>query len=282
MNRRLPHSNPWLAAHRPRPQRQVRLFCFPYAGGSAAAYRRWPELMPEDIEVCPVELPGRGHRFSEPARLQLEGLTAEIHAGLAPMLGEPYALFGHSLGAMVAFEFARRLTAAGDPLPVRLFVSGQRAPHRPDPKPPLHDLPDGAFLEEIRALGGTPPDIFANPELMELFLPILRADFQMGETFVWVPSGPLPVPLSALGGLEDDQVSLEDLAGWQAYTRADFRIRRFPGDHFFLCQSESQVVVAIVEQLRDRVCSAGQRVSRHTSNSSRSSSPAAGAAVDDD
>lgn len=239
----------WIASCQPRAERRCRLFCFPYAGGSAACFRQWPELLPSDMEVCPIELPGRGHRFSELPPTCLRDVVQDVAAALAPLFAEPFALFGHSLGATLAFELARRLAASGKAAPQRLFLSGQRAPHRPDPKPPLHDLPDHELLEEIRGLGGTPPELFAHPELRELFLPILRADFALGETWVYVPAQPLACPLSVFGGLNDPEVGTEDLLGWREYTAADCRIRHFVGDHFFLQQSQREVTAAIAEDL---------------------------------
>lgn len=241
--------NPWLAFYRPRSGAQIRLFCFPYAGGSARAYRNWPDLLPPTIEVCAVELPGRGHRFSSPPRLCLDTLVQEMLAALQPMFDRPWALFGHSLGAVLAYEVARRQAVGGGALPRRLFISGQRAPHRPDPKPPLHRLPEDELLKEIRKLGGTPPEVFAQPELLDLFIPILRADFEMGETFTYTIADPLPCPISAFGGTEDPEISDEDVANWERYTGGGFRIRRFPGDHFFLHQCEAEVIAAIVEDL---------------------------------
>ncbi len=241
--------DPWLASYRPCAAGKIRLICFPYAGGSAGVFRNWTALLPETILVCPVEFPGRGRRFSEPLARNPELLIGNLLMALQPALGDPYALFGHSLGAALAYEIAQRQTLNGGLPPKHLFVSGQRAPHRPDPKPPLHLLPEDEFLQELRRLGGTPPQVFDDPELLALFIPLLRADFQLGETFSYSPNTPLSCPLSVLGGLRDPEISREDIDSWWRYTTDEFRVRFFDGDHFFLHSHERAVTAAIAEDL---------------------------------
>jgi medium-chain acyl-[acyl-carrier-protein] hydrolase len=241
--------NPWLGVHPRRSARRVRLLCIPFAGGSAAAFRDWPAIFPPHVEVCPLELPGRGTRFKESTREDLIGLAGEIHAALEPLLGEPLAIFGHSLGAMLAFELARLLSMRGPREPLRLFISGQRAPHRSNPKPPLHNLPDERLVEELRKLGGTLPEVFENADLLSLMLPVLRSDFRMGETYKFAPSAPLGCPISVFGGTVDEEVCHEDLTAWREYTMGSFDVRCFPGNHFFLHTSARLLVAEIVEHL---------------------------------
>jgi medium-chain acyl-[acyl-carrier-protein] hydrolase len=241
--------HPWLASYRPRPAARIRLLCFPYAGGAATTFRNWHDLLPATIEVCPIELPGRGQRFSEPPYRRMEPLLTDLVHDLQPLLDNPVALFGHSLGAILAYEIARRREIAGADPVLRLFLSAQRAPHRPDPKPPLHALPEDELLEELRKLGGTPPEIFAQPELLELFLPILRADFELGETFAYPSLEPLACPISAFAGEGDAEINGDDVMAWQVYTRGEFRVRFFSGDHFFLQRCEREVTAAIAEDL---------------------------------
>ena len=239
----------WVTVAVPRPHARVRLLCFPHAGGSSVAYHGWSVAMPPHIEVCAVELPGRGTRFREPLRTEMRELASEAQQGLQPWMNAPFALFGHSLGASLCYELARRLERDGGPRPLRLFVSGRRAPHRPRPGPIIHRLPDDQFVEELRQLQGTPDGVLENPELMELFLPILRADFQLGETYSLAAPEPLDCPLSAYGGVQDTEVSHDELQEWRRYTNADFQLRPFPGNHFFVNSCQDMVVAAIVDDL---------------------------------
>ena len=240
----------WLSRQRARrtPPR-MRLFCIPYAGGGAQIYRTYGQALPADVEVCAIQLPGREKRFLEPA---LECVDA-IADQLAPVIGEkldlPYAIFGHSLGALVGFELVRRLRNAGRPLPVRLFASGHRAPHLPDPDPPIHHLPDAEFIEELRELNGTPEAVLESSELLELVLPMLRADFAAAETYLYRSDAPLSCPITALGGTDDDKVSPEALQGWGEHTSGGFEFHLFEGDHFFIHQRHDDVM----RILRDRV-----------------------------
>jgi medium-chain acyl-[acyl-carrier-protein] hydrolase len=209
------------------------LFCFPYAGGLATVYRPWAALLPSDVELCAIELPGRGARLKEAPVRQLMALVEAAADGLRPALDRPFALFGHSMGALVAFELARRLSAQGL-APLHLFVSGHAAPHLDSVEPPMHPLPDGEFIARLRDLNGTPPEALQDPELMEIMLPILRADFIACEQHVPAPEPLLDVPMSAFGGIDDPEVSAERLEAWRPYTTRRFVARRFPGDHFFL------------------------------------------------
>lgn len=229
---------------------RLRLFCFPYAGGAAAVYHAWPASFPAGIEVCAVRLPGRENRFSEPAFVRAADLVTEAADALAPLFDVPFALFGHSMGALAAFELARELRRRGAPGPVRLLVSGARAPQRPNPHPPIRHLPDREFLDEVRRrYDGIPGPVLENPELLELLLPSLRADFTLFETYVHAPAPPLSCPLSCFGGHDDGRVSSDDLEGWRQQTRGAFSLRMFEGGHFFLQSAEAQVRRAVAEEL---------------------------------
>jgi medium-chain acyl-[acyl-carrier-protein] hydrolase len=151
-------------------------------------------------------------------------------------LDKPFAFFGHSMGATVSYELTRRLQANQKPLPMHLFLSGRSAPHLPVVKPPVHHLPDQEFLESMRDLNGTPTELLAHIELMEMMLPVIRADFQMLETWKYQASSPLNIPVSVFGGLADDGVPLENLDAWAACTTGKMKRHIFPGDHFFLHQ----------------------------------------------
>lgn len=234
---------------RPSPRARIRLFCFPYAGGGASVFRGWSAAAPPEIHVLPVHVPGRGNRFVEPALTRCDDLVEQLAGELEPFLDAPFAFFGHSMGAMVAFELTRRLRALGKPLPEHLLVSGRRAPQRPSDRRPLHALPEGEFRDELRSLNGTPEEILEHPELMELFAPILRADFELCETYAFRDDAPLDIPFSVFGGLEDPDVGRDDLMAWKDHTRGPFKLRMFPGGHFFLNGARQQLVHAVSEDL---------------------------------
>lgn len=226
----------WIAFRKPCPEARLRLFCFPYAGAGALIFRTWPDGFPADVEVCSIQLPGRGTRLMERPFTQLSSLVEALAEALVPLLDKPFAFFGHSLGALVSFELARRIRGQYGVHPVRLFVSAGRAPQIPNRDAPLHTLPETEFLAELRRLNGTPGELLDHKELMEIMLPVLRADFAMFETYVYSTGAPLNCPISAFGGLQDRRVSKSDLEAWRIQTGVSFSLRMLPGDHFFLTQ----------------------------------------------
>lgn len=197
-----------------------------------------------------MQLPGREGRLREPPFTALEPLV-EALATHVPWGGFPFAFFGHSMGSLVAFELARELVRRGGPVPRLVFVSGRRAPQVPNREEPLHSLPDPEFLVRLRELNGTPEEVLRNRELMELLLPLLRADFTLNETYVYRPGPPLPIGLSALGGVADPEVGRADLEAWRAETGAGFRLRMLPGDHFFLNSARRLVTEAVARDLAE-------------------------------
>jgi medium-chain acyl-[acyl-carrier-protein] hydrolase len=238
----------WLYLPGPNSQAALRLFCFPYAGTGATVFRRWPASLPAGVEVCGVRLPGREGRLREPAFDRLAPLVEALAAALPPALDRPFAFFGHSMGALVAFELAHRLRRDGRPGPRHLFVSGRTAPqcHLDTCR---HTLPEPQFREELRRLGGTPREVLEHPELMQVLLPILRADFAVCETYAHEPDEPLDCPITAFGGLEDETARREDMEGWAVHTRAGFRLRMLPGNHFFLHSAESRLLQMLGDEL---------------------------------
>jgi medium-chain acyl-[acyl-carrier-protein] hydrolase len=233
-------ATPWFTSQRPNPRARLRLFCFPYAGGGAAIYRLWPQSLPSEVEVSVAQLPGRGTRLREQPFTGLDALVRAAAEAIAPSLDRPFALFGHSMGAMIGFELARRLREQGGPQPERLFVSGRPAPHLPDHDHFTYNLPEAELRRELLRLNGTPREVLEHPELMELMLPLLRADFSVVETYVYRPGEPLGCPITAFGGLRDAEVSPEQLEAWREQTVGEFSLRMLPGGHFFLNDTQAQ------------------------------------------
>ena len=236
-------TTPWFTSQRPNAGARLRLFCFPYAGGGAAIYRLWPQSLPSEVEACMAQLPGRGTRLREEPFTNLDALVAAIAEAIAPLLDKPFALFGHSMGAMISFELARRLREQGQPQPSHLFISGRRAPQLPNDDPISYNLPDAELGQELLRLIGTPKEVLEHPELMELMLPLLRADFSVVETYDYRPGVPLDCPLTVFGGLRDAEVSREQLEAWREQTTSEFALRMLPGDHFFLNDAQAQTLL---------------------------------------
>src|SRR5581483_9264935 len=202
------------------------------------------------IEVCPVQLPGRENRLLEAPFAHLSALVETLIAVLQPYLDMPYAFFGHSMGALISFELARALRRRGCTLsPAHLFVSGHRAPHIADPDPPSYALPTPEFIEELRGLDGTPEAVLQNDELLHLLLPLLRADFSLCETYRYYQEKPLRCPVTAFGGLQDKSVSREMIGSWREQTCGQFKVRFFAGDHFFLEKEQVAVLTALIQDL---------------------------------
>jgi medium-chain acyl-[acyl-carrier-protein] hydrolase len=227
--------------------------CFPYAGGGTSIYRGWGAQLPPYIELCAVRLPGREGRFAEPPLRCMDRLLAQLIEGLLPCLDRGFAFFGHSLGALVAFELARALRREGLPTPAHVFVSGRRGPQLPDAREPdepaLHALPDAELIAELRELGRVPGDASATSELLDLMLPTVRADLELAETYDYQDEEPLECPITAFGGLEDVAVSRECIAAWRVHTRNRFALHMLPGDHFFLHAMASPILAAVVREL---------------------------------
>jgi medium-chain acyl-[acyl-carrier-protein] hydrolase len=212
----------------------LRLFCFPYAGGNTQVFRHWQRYFAADISFSLAQLPGRSARIGEPPFKQYKPLVNALADAINPELPQTFAFWGHSMGALISFELSRELRRRGQPGPVALFVSGRIAPQTIDPDPPAFNRPEQEFIAELRRLNGTPREVLESPELKELFLPILRADFELVETYVYEPEPPLACDIHAYGGLQDPGVTVANLKAWQQQTSGAFKVRMFPGDHFFI------------------------------------------------
>ena len=247
--------NLWITCLKPNPQANLRLFCFPYAGGSTTSFRNWPAQLPSTVEVCCIELPGRGRRLNEAPFTQLAPLVEQISESLLPYLDKPFAFFGHSMGGLTSFEVARSLRQGGIRTPDHLFISGRRAPQIPNSEPPIHTLPEAEFIKKLRRLNGTPEAVLANQELMQLLLPALKADFAVLETYTYRPEASLTCPIMVFGGSQDPDVSCEMLEAWREQTRAAFSLQMFLGDHFFIHTAQSRLLQSLSQALDRITCS---------------------------
>jgi len=250
-------ANPWFRTSQPKPQARLRLFCFPYAGGAASIYRTWPQHLPADVEVCAVQLPGRENRIQEQPFSDMGELVAALLANLLPYLDKPFALFGHSMGALIAYEVAQALQRAGSPQPSQIFVSGRRAPTLPERDPPLHGQPtDDALLLAIQQrYNNLPAILLQDAELKALYAPLLRADFTLVERYQPSSLAPLACPISAFGGDADPFASEAELQGWHSLIASRFALQLFAGAHFYL-QEQS---VPLLKRIGEHLCSADER-----------------------
>jgi medium-chain acyl-[acyl-carrier-protein] hydrolase len=235
-----PPASTWIFGRRNRPAARWRLFCLPHAGGGASFFRQWGQYFPEEIEVCPVQLPGRETRIRETPRQHFPSLVAELAHALAPYLDKPYAFLGHSMGALLSYGLTLHLRSQGLPLPVQIFASAYRAPHLPAPDP-WHDLPEAQLIEKLIELSSSNREMLVNEELRSFFLPVVRADFAVCESYQHAHEEPLACPLTVLGGLQDTRVKREALEAWRVLTSQSFALHMLPGDHFYLQNWQRQL-----------------------------------------
>lgn len=238
----------WLVRPRPNPRAALRLVCFPYAGGSATVFRTWPDALPPEVEVLAIALPGRDARAREPLVDRLTPLVASLADAIGPELRAPFAIFGHSFGAMVAFGFAHELQRRSLAQPVHFFASARRAPQLAE-RVPLHGLSGPDLLAELRRMGGTPDAVFNVPELIDYFLPIVRADIAVSETATIGTDAPLSCPITAMGGVGDNRVSVDELDAWGAQTTGPFEREMYPGGHFFVNDDRERVLGSVSRRL---------------------------------
>ena len=238
----------WVVRYRPNEQASLRLFCFPYAGGGASIFRPWPGNLPDNVEVCGIQLPGHEIRLGETAWTRIEPLIQDLSAAIAPYLDRPFAFYGHSMGALLSFELARQLRRAYDKLPLCLYLAAYRAPQLPNPNIKIHHLPSEVFKVVLRA-DGIPEMILQNEELMQAMLPTLRADFELCDTYKYKEEPPLACPLVIFGGQEDVRVSASDLDAWSVHSSGTCNLSMLPGSHFFLHSAQDQLLAEISQDL---------------------------------
>lgn len=228
---------------------KLRLFCFPYAGGSPHIFSPWSKLLPSDIELCPVLMPGRGSRISEEPIREISRAVSVLADKIADLSDLPFAFFGHSLGATIAFELVNYLEKEKGISPVYLFVSGRSAPQTLQKSAKTYHLSDEEFVESVKQLGGTPQGLLENQELLELILPTLKADFQMVQNYSYTPDEPIKCPVFAFGGTADNFIARENIEAWGDLTEKEFAACFLEGDHFFVNRQGKAITEIIVEKL---------------------------------
>lgn len=242
-------ANAWLVTHGPRPERpRLRLVCFSYAGGSAGLYQPWRALLDADIELCAIQLPGRSSRIREAPVRDLPELVRQLCPLFVGEPSLPFAFFGHSLGALVAFELTRQLRLRQLRQPVKLIVSGASAPQQRSVVEALDEHDDALMVQALARYKGTPAAVLENRELMQLLAPALRADFAMAADYRYRPGPLLDLPLTVFAGLQDDHTPAQAEA-WQLESRGPFALHWFDGDHFFLHGRQAEVLARLNAEL---------------------------------
>lgn len=238
-------ASPWLPYRKPQEAASLRLICFHYAGGSAGIFRNWQRRVGSDVEVCAVELPGHGMRFSEPLQNDIEPLLNLLDDALAPICNEPFAVFGHSMGALLGYAWIERRVRHFATMPDVFIPAGRLPPHLRSNKPRVRSLNNAALIERLRELGATPQDILEHPQFVESFLPIVRADLEINDSYSSVPK-PLHCPIHVLGGTGDREAPVGDLQRWSELTKSDFYQTHFEDGHFFVQSQE----MGVIQQVR--------------------------------
>jgi surfactin synthase thioesterase subunit len=239
----------WLSFRREIAQARLRLFCFPFGGGGASIFARWQAGMPDGVEVCPLQPPGRENRLAEAPVTRTPQMVSLLADVLSPYLDLPFALFGHSVGALTAFELARQLRRQGLRSPEWLFVGGHPAPDLPRRRPYVSHLERTEFVMAMRDQFEVEPALLDAEELMEMIFPALRADYELVETYNYQDEPPLAVPISAFGGSRDPEATAEELLAWRRQTTGPFRSEILEGNHMFINSSRESIVGEVAHDL---------------------------------
>jgi surfactin synthase thioesterase subunit len=223
--------------------KKIKLFCLPYAGGSSTIYLRWKQNLHSGIELNPIELAGRGRRYGETLYNSLDEIAEDVYSIIKKDIDNcDYALFGHSLGSIVAYELAHKIQSKNEKMPMHIFFAGKRAPHFDEKEEVIHHLPDEEFKHKVLELGGTPKEIVNNQELLDLFLPILRADFKVNETYKYLDKNcKLGTDITVING-KQEEMSLDEITGWKQHTNKGCKIFMLDGDHFFINIRSKEII----------------------------------------
>jgi medium-chain acyl-[acyl-carrier-protein] hydrolase len=243
----------WFIKFKQKNNPSVRLFCFHYGGGSASTFSPWAQDIAEGAELIAIQLPGREGRYNEPLLYTVSEIVEQLCINFNEYLGLPCIFFGHSLGALIAFELICALRKNGMIQPKHFITSGTKAPHLPFNKQHIHDLPDSNFIDELRKFNGIPNAIIEDKELISIFLPIIRADFHIFETYKYFSGEPLSLPITALGGLNDDTFDHKDLLKWKEMTTCSFKYYFLQGNHFFIKSSYKDVIRIVNQVLNNEI-----------------------------
>jgi medium-chain acyl-[acyl-carrier-protein] hydrolase len=248
----VPTLDNWLTCSTSKADAALRLFVFPYAGAGTAVFRGWDSALSAQVEMNVIRLPGRETRLRETPFTAMPPLITALADALLSALDKPFLFYGHSMGGLVAFELTRELRRRGLPTPLHLLVSARRAPQLADPDLPLHALSDAAFVKEMqRRYDGIPAAILNSPDLLALFVPALKADFAVIETYAYQPAAPFDLPITAFGGTHDHVLRAGDLEGWAEQTTGAFAMQKFVGGHFFI-QSQQTAFLSAVNRVITR------------------------------
>ena len=228
---------------------KIHLICFPFAGGSVYSYARYQGFPQRNIKLTTFELPGRGRRIDQPFLPEIHAMADDLYKQVMPIINEPYAFYGHSMGALIAYLITKRIIREGLPQPLYLFVSGRFGPSAEDPEPPTHDLPPDEFRKKLREIGGSPDELLDDDTLMNFFDPILRSDFRAIEQYVYEETTPFDIPIITMAG-KDEKITEEQAMAWQKETTRPIELHWFEGKHFFILDHAGEIMRIIGQKLR--------------------------------
>ena len=228
----------------------INIFCLPFAGGSKYSYHGYVKQAPASVRLIPLDLPGRGARAEEALLTDLHRMVDDVMGQIRDRLTHPFAFYGHSMGALLAYLVAKRIAAEGLPQPLHLFLTGRGAPSQPETDPPRHLLPRREFMEKLRELGGSPTELLENEELMGHFEPILRADFKALDTFRYQASAPLEIPICVMIGTHE-KITYAQAQSWQQETILPITVRQLAGNHFFIFDYEAEIVHMMAKKTKE-------------------------------
>jgi medium-chain acyl-[acyl-carrier-protein] hydrolase len=239
----------WLPYWRETPDANLRMFCFPFGGGGASIFNTWKQGLPPGVEVCPVQMPGRESRFQEAPITRIPQMISLLSDILRPYLDRPFVLFGHSIGALIAFELARQLRRRGLRSPEWLFVSGHPSPDLPRRRPSVSNLARPEFIEAMRKHFEVSPALLDDAGMMEFVFPALRADYELVETYLYQEEPPFSFPISVFGGSHDPETTGDEVAAWRRHTTGLFRARIIDGNHMFINTARQALLGEVAKDL---------------------------------
>lgn len=231
--------------------RKTNMFFLPFAGGSFYSYRDFRKYLPDSAAITAIDVPGHGRRMREPLLTDIHDITKDIFRLLKDSLNEPYAIFGHSMGSVLGYLLCKKIRDAGKALPVHLFVSGRYAPSVESREKDFHKLPRNEFIRKLKTYGGLPKEVAGSEELMDLFVPIIKADFQAVSNYRYEPSEPLDIPLTVMIG-KDEDTTYEEALKWQEISSRKISVRQFSGGHFFIFDHLPEIGKHIAEAIEKK------------------------------